>query len=282
MARKDLPKGKGWYIWVVTQTMGGSPAQIAAAAKSAGLGHVLWHIHDGYLDEKHVAGGADLTPFIAAMEAEGIESWAWGAVYRTTWSQGADRVIAAFKNHPQLKGYVIDAEAPFKGAYAEATALMNKLRYNLPSTPIGLSSYRFPNYHPTLPWSEFRSQCDFDMPQVYWELDYRDDAGELQLESSMKIFSTMDPKLPYIPTGPAYKVGDWKTTSAQVLSLLDAARSKGLSAVNFWVWYQSMRDLPSVYNTIMEYKWSVDPGTDPEYSDADKLEKLWDAHPELH
>lgn len=25
MARNRLPKGKGWYIWVITQTMKGDP-----------------------------------------------------------------------------------------------------------------------------------------------------------------------------------------------------------------------------------------------------------------
>jgi hypothetical protein len=281
MSRTRLPKGKGWFIWVITQTMGGNPAAIAAAAKAAGVGHVFWHIHDGYLPETRVPGGADLTPFIAAMKAVGIESWGWGAVYRSTWSQGADRAIEAMRKHPDLVGYILDAEAPIKNAHAEATALMKKLRYYLPSMPIGLSSYRFPKYHPELPWTEFRSQCDFDIPQVYWEQNNSDTAGSQQLQASYNEFQNMVPKLPFVPTGAAYKAGGWQPTSKQVKGFLDQARKMNLPGANCWVWYHTQLYLPDVYNTIMNYQWDVTP-EQPDLTLEEKVNWLWDHHPELH
>lgn len=36
MARNRLPKGKGWFIWVITQTMKGDPQALAQAARNAG------------------------------------------------------------------------------------------------------------------------------------------------------------------------------------------------------------------------------------------------------
>jgi len=286
MARDRLPKGKGWYIWVITQTMAGNPILLAQTAKEHGIQHLLFHIHDGYLGETKVLGGTDLTPFIKAAHAAGIECWGWGAVYKTTWSQGADRVIEAFNKHPELIGYVIDGEYPFKYAPNEAIALMKKLRYFLPNIPIGLSSYRFPGVHPEFPWKEFRQNCDFDMPQVYWEQDFRADAGERQLQTSYTEFTTsMIPKLPYIPTGPIYKVNSWQSTREQILGFVERSKNLSLSGVNMWVWYQAMRDLPIVYNAYMNYVW---PGADipapppSQISLEEKVDKLWSAHPELH
>jgi hypothetical protein len=36
MARNRKPKGKGWFIWVITQTMKGDPQALAQAARNAG------------------------------------------------------------------------------------------------------------------------------------------------------------------------------------------------------------------------------------------------------
>lgn len=257
MDRKTLPIGKGWFIWQVLLTMGGDPEAIARVAYENGIEHLYFHIHSGSYNETRVSGGADLTPYIQAAVARGIQVWGWGAVWKDWWSQGCDRVIEAMKKHPELTGYILDAEAPIKNAPLEAAAIMRKLRGYLPTMPIGLSSYRFPRYHPELPWYEFRSQCDFDIPQVYWEQNTDPDGGGSQLEFSYNEFATMEPKLPYVATGCAYKVDDWRPTPDQVKSFLDKALELKLSGVDFWVWYQTQRDLPSVYELINNYKWET-------------------------
>jgi hypothetical protein len=252
--RKRLPKGNGWFIWVISETMDGDPVEIAKFAKDNGFGHLLFHIHNGYQNELQVLGGADLTPFIQEANKLGIECWAWGAVYGLSWSAGADNVISAFRKYPELVGYIIDAEAGFKGYYAEAVNLMRKLRANLPNIPMGLSSYRYPTLHQTLPWKEFREQCDFDMPQVYWEQDFRDNAGSEQLSNSYADFQRMTPKLPYIPTGTAYKVGSWSSTAKQVEGFINRAKELKCYGINFWVWYQSQKYLPATFETIRKDK----------------------------
>lgn len=283
MARNRLPKGKGWFIWVVSQTMGGNPVALAAAAKQAGVGHLMFHIHSGYLNELQVSGGMDLTPFIAAANAQGIECWGWGAVFKSTWSQGCDRVIEAKKKHPTLVGYILDAEAPIKGAYNEAAAIMNKLRYFLPDMPIGLSSYRYPSLHPTLPWKEFRAKCDFDMPQVYWEKCLSDTCGTVQLLGSYNEFKAMDIKLPFAATAPAYKVDAWQPTVKQIDGFFATAEHLNLAAVNFWVWYQAQRDLNALYNYIQTYQFGEpDVPEPPPLTLEEKVNRLWNAHPELH
>ncbi|PKO09980.1 MAG: hypothetical protein CVU40_07120 [Chloroflexi bacterium HGW-Chloroflexi-2] len=88
------------------------------------------------------------------------------------------------------------------------------------------------------------------MPQVYWEQDFRDEAGELQLEISYNQFSALSPQLSYFPTGPAYKVGKWKTSPEQVRRFILKSKELGFEGCNFWVWYQTERDLPEVFEVI--------------------------------
>ena len=284
MARNRLPRGKGWFIWILKDTVNGDPKALAYNAKQAGVGHLVFHIHNGYQSELQVSGGMDLTNHIREAEALGIECWGWGAVYKSTWSQGADRVIEAFKKYPTLVGYLLDAEAPIKGAPAEATALMKKLRTYLPNIPIGLSSYRYPRYHPDLPWKEFRSQCDFDIPQVYWEQCFGDTCGSVQLKGSYTEFQGMLPKLPYCATAPAYKVNSWFVSSTQIQGFFAEAKTLGITAVNFWVWYHTELNLPVLFKYIQAYPYGdvvIPPPPDP-LTLEEKVDKLWEIHPEIH
>lgn len=283
MARNRLPKGKGWFIWVLKNTLNGDPKALAYNAKQAGVGHLVFHIHDGYLSETRVNGGMDLTNHIREAEALGIECWGWGAVYKSTWSQGADRVIEAFRKYPSLVGYLLDAEAPIKGAYAEAMAIMNKLRYHLPDIPIGLSSYRYPKYHPELPWKEFRAKCDFDIPQVYWEQCFGDTCGAVQLKSSYAEFQNMTPKLPYCATAPAYKTTGWAVSQKQLEGFFIQAKNLGITSVNLWVWWQAQAYLPSIFDYVQKYIFGdqpIPPVVEPTMEE--KVDRLWKVHPELH
>ena len=284
MARNRLPKGKGWFIWVLKETMKGDPVALAAAAKAAGVGHLIFHIHNGYVNDLQVSGGMDLTRHIAEAESRGIECWGWGAVYRSTWSQGADRVIEAKKKYPTLVGYILDAEAQIKGSPAEAQSLMNKLRKYLPDMPIGLCSYRFPSLHPELPWKIFRDQCDFDMPQVYWEQCFSDTCGSFQLKSSHAEFQKLLPRLPFCATGSAYKINSWATTPQQIRGFLEEAKRLGLHGVNFWVWYQTQFNLPLLFDYIQQYPYGdvVIPPPPPPLTMEQKVDVLWNWYDESH
>jgi hypothetical protein len=256
--RNRLPKGKGFFIWGIKTTEGGDPQKLAQEAKRLGLGHVFLHIHDGYLGEENVFYGADLTPYIKALNDVGVECWGWGAVYKTTWLSGAKRAIEAFKKHPELIGYGLDAEAPIKGAPTEAENIMKTIRAEMPDIPIGLSSYRFPDLHGDLPFAVFRKYCDFDMPQVYWE---QSTLAKMNLVSSYEQYQRMSPKLPYFPTGPIYKVNNWAPTVAQIQEFLNTCKEFGFEGVNFWVWFQAKRDLPALYEFFGQYKYGEESPT---------------------
>ena len=65
-----------------------------------------------------------------------------------------------------VDGFVVNAEHEFKqpNKAGAASRFMNNLRSNLGSMPIALSSYRFPSYHASFPFTNFLERCDYNMP----------------------------------------------------------------------------------------------------------------------
>lgn len=253
-------QGKGFFIWKIPATEGGSPEGIAAAAQSAGLTHVLIKIADGtYSYNVDRPTGNDLVgPVAAALKTRNIQVWGWHYVY------GDDPVGEARKGIQRvqalnLQGYAIDAEEEYKqrGKAAAARRYMSELRSALPDLPIALSSYRFPSYHPEFPWREFLESCTLNMPQVYWVGAHN--AGS-QLTRCVREFKQMNPYRPIIPTGPACKEGGWAPYDTDLIEFMNTARSLDLPAANFWDWEESRRDTSNLWNTIANYSW---PGTPP-------------------
>jgi len=174
----------------------------------------------------------------------------WHYVYGGLPATEASLAIQRVKQYG-LDCYVIDAEGEYKGRRSQASTFMAVLRAGLPDVSIGLSSYRFPSLHPELPWVEFRGKCDFDMPQVYWMLAHN--AGE-QLRRSLAEIGQMTPRLPYIPTGAAFREHGWQPTVAEVVEFMNVATQElGLGAYNFWEWQQARSILPDVWDAIAEY-----------------------------
>lgn len=264
--------GKGFFIWQIPATEGGSPEGIAAAAQAAGLTHVLIKIADGtYNYNVDRLSGKDLVgPVVSAVRSRHIQAWGWHYVYGDDPVGEARKAIERVKSF-NLEGYVIDAEEEYKksGKAAAARTFMAELNRGLPDIPIALSSYRFPSYHPNFPWREFLESCTLNMPQVYWVSAHN--AGS-QLTRCVREFKQMTPYRPIIPTGPACKEAGWAPTERDILEFLDTARSLDLSAANFWDWQESRRDTPNLWSVIANYVW---PGTTPQ--PVDLLQQLVDA-----
>jgi hypothetical protein len=129
---------------------------------------------------------------------------------------------------------------------------MQRLREGLPNTPVALSSYRYPSYHPQLPWREFLEGCDFNMPQVYWK--FSKNPGE-QLARCVREFQSVTPYRPIIPTGAAFKEHGWAPDPAEVLEFFEAARKLNLPAANLYSWDSCRANLPDVWKTSAEYEW---------------------------
>ncbi len=250
-------RGKGFYIWQIARCENGDPLKIADEAVNAGLTHVLVKIADGgSAYNVNLTTGEDLVPpVVFALQQRGIQVWGWHYVYGYDPVAEANIAIQRIQT-TGVTGYVIDAEAQYKepGKDVAAQLFMDLLRQALPVFPIALSSYRFPTYHPTLPWEEFLEKCDYNMPQVYWEQAHN---PAEQLIRSVNEFLAMVPFRPIIPTGSAYMRGDWQPTSAEIIEFLDTARNLNLSAANFWEWGHTRLYLPDLWYTIAGYDWPL-------------------------
>ncbi len=258
--------GKGMYLWKIYLCEGGNVDTIANLAQQAGLSHVLIKIADGTnIYNYDWTNHRDLVPpLVSALRARGIQPWGWHYIYGRD-PAGEATVAAQRIRQLGLDGYVIDAEMEFEasGMANAARTFMITLRNQMPSgVPIGLSSFRFPSYHPAFPWNEFLSRCDFNMPQVYWVTAHN---PADQLIRSVREFRAMFPNQPIAATGSAYKYGTWVPSASEIRTFMATAVNLGLLAANFWEWHLTRDTLDSsIWNAIAAFSWPASPQPQPQ------------------
>ncbi len=242
-------EGKGLFIWKVHNCEGGDPTAILNRARAAGLTHVLIKVADGPR-----AYNVDLAaPLVEALKGAGIKAWGWQFVYGDEPFGEADIAVHRIRTLG-LDGFAINAETAYKGKHAAASAYMDSLASRV-DVPLALSSFRYPTYHATFPWTEFLSRCDLNMPQVYW---VQATNPAQQLDRSVAQFQNVYPVRPIVPTGAAYAEYGWRPTAAQVREFLAHAREIGLSAANFWSWdYAGSSAGRDLWDAIAAFDWPV-------------------------
>jgi len=253
--------GKGFYIWQIPRCDNGDPAAIAARAKAARLSHVLIKIADGpawpynYDFDRKV----DLIPPVAAaLKNIGVEVWGWHYVLGDDPINEAKLAVQRMKALG-LDGYAIDAEGEYR-TLKKATAAqryMDELRAGLGNIPIALSTYRFPKYHLDFPFDSFMKQCDYAMPQVYFQ-DAHNPAE--QLERSVDQYMALKYARPVIPTAPAYSSPTWRPTPEELQAFFQKAKDLKLSAANAWSWdYSTQKDYLDLWHAIADFQWEATP-----------------------
>jgi hypothetical protein len=250
-------QGKGYFIWQIPNCEGGSPNNIATLAQDAQFTHVLVKIADTKYSY-NIYNGVDMVPpLVQALRAKNIQVWGWHYVKGDDPIAEADKAIERVQQF-NLDGYVIDAETEYKepGKATAATKFMNRLRAGLPDTTVALSSYRYPSYHPQLPWREFLEKCDLNMPQVYWLFAHN---SSDQLTRCVREFQALTPYRPVVPVGAAFREYNWEPTAGEVQEFLQTSQSLNLNAANFYSWDSSRTYLVEVWNTIHDYPWGATP-----------------------
>lgn len=251
-------QGKGFFIWKVPDCENGDSQAIANVAKQANFSHVLVKIADGTSSYNVTSSGIDLVPAVVqALHAQNIQVWGWHYIYGNDPVGEANKAIARLQQ-TGADGYVLDVEGEYKepGKDKAAVLFMDRMRAVFPNLPMALSSYRFPSYHPQVPWEEFLTKCDYNMPQVYWQ--YAHNPAD-QLIRSVREFQAMTPFRPIFPTGSAYQVSGWAPTPGEVTEFLQTTQSLNLSGANFWEWANTRRNLPAVWDAIADYPWAATP-----------------------
>src|SRR3954462_8460663 len=152
-ARGALPAafaGGGMWIWERPKSEGGDAAAIAARAHAAGISTVFVKSSDGATSRWAQFN----TVLVQNLHAYGLRACAWQYVYGSDpageAALGADAVAAG------ADCLVIDAEKEYEGRYAQAQTYMADLRAAVgPAYPVGLTSFPYVDYHPSLPYSVF-------------------------------------------------------------------------------------------------------------------------------
>ncbi|MCS7248383.1 MAG: nuclear transport factor 2 family protein [Anaerolineales bacterium] len=248
-------QGKGYFIWKIWTCEGGDVNAIAGLAQKANLTYVLVKVADGTQSYNFINNVDLVPPLVDALRQKGILVWGWHYLYGNEPVSEADRAIQRI-GQLDLDGYALDVEREFKqpGKDTAARTFMRRLRSAYPSLPIALCSYRYPSYHPQVPWREFLEQCDYNMPQVYWERAHN---PADQLRRSVMEFQALSPFRPVLPVGSAYRSGDWAPSPSEVLDFLLTAQALGLSAVSFWEWSNTRKHLPQVWQMVHDYPWAL-------------------------
>lgn len=248
--------GKGFFLWKIPSCEKGDPESIAQAAEDAGLSHVLIKIANStktynYIEEDD----KDLVPsVVVALRKRGIQSWGWQYVYGDLpvqeAKQAVNRVIGL-----GLDGFVVNAEIEYKESRKEKAAVkyMEKIRASLPNLPIALSTFRYPTYHPSFPYEEFLTYCDYTMPQVYW-MGGRNPGS--QLHRSFKEYQAIVPSREMIPTGYAFAEHGFDPPSeVEVEEFMNTARMLKMPGINFWSWDYCRLKLPKIWQKISQFEW---------------------------
>ncbi len=269
-------RGKGMFIWKIRRCEGGDPEAIARVAAAAGLTHVLVKIADGIYNYNVVNGRDLVPPLVQALRRRGIQVWGWHYVYGNDPVGEANRAIQRARQL-QLDGYVINAEGHYKGKYEQARIFVQRIKGKM-GMPIGLSSYRYPSYHPTFPWREFMPHMDYVMPQVYWLLAHN--PGR-QLRASLYELRKYNASAIYVPTGSMYPAYGWRPTASDIREFMQTAIDLGLPAANFYEWYQARTYLLDLWNVLADFAWpgapSPAPPPPPPKDVVDRLLDGWNA-----
>jgi hypothetical protein len=249
--------GNSLFIWKVKDCTGGHTStsdegfdHIIRVANMIGANYIPIKVADGgqVYNQLPLANGlydpyAILDGLFEAFSKAGLRKVGWQYIYGTD-PLAEVKVAIRLISRYGLEGYVLDPESEYKGRGASASIFMRELRKVFPDLPVALCSFRYPSYHPTFPWSEFlafldKGRGDAHMPQVYWEADWRDEAGSTQLARSFSELTTLK-DLPVIPVAPCYGnrygLRYWEATRIQLQGYLQKAKELGCPGVSYWVW----------------------------------------------
>lgn len=225
----------GKYIW--TWVIGDVDRDINLII-NGGFSGVMVKVADGVYsyNKNHFK----LPEYVRRLQSAGLQVWGWHWLYLRDPASEAFRAVERVQSLG-LNGYIMDAEADTFGRFNMAEKFMEYLRAGLPSgVPVALSSYRYPDYQPALPWKEFLSRADWNFPQVYFEGAHN--PGQ-QIEDSFDRTREMERKkgldpTPYVPVGPAYSnppgAPGWAPTAEDLREFANKAEEMGFPAVMFY------------------------------------------------
>jgi hypothetical protein len=219
--------GNGMWIWYLSKSQGGDPAAIAAQARAHGVGTVYVKSADGVNVWSQFSSAA-----VTALKATGLRVCAWQFVYGS--DPAGEAQAGAVAAHDGADCFVIDAEGAYEGKYAQAQTYMTTLRSLVgASFPIGLTSFPYVDFHPSLPYSVFMApgNATFNLPQDYWKT-----IGD-PVQTSLA--HTYEWNAPY--AGRIYPLGQTYDSPAasDVVRFRQLSAAWGARGVSWWDWQET-------------------------------------------
>jgi len=283
----NTPQGKCIFLWQPRSVEGGSVVDTVCAALDMGLRMVNLKVGSGVY--KYPFQGYDLRPLVLAFNSAGILVYGWHYVYGSNSPKAEANIAEQQVSYLELDGYEIDAESHYKNyPDSQAEELMGRMKAitTRADIPLGLTTYRYPNYHRELPWQGFLKYADYWVPQVYWQPPPSDPI--IELNRSVEQWVAMAgkygyPVKPFVPAGRVYIGDGYPTpgpTANEITRFLSACKSSH-PAATFWSFDNLYTHAGGAarMQAIQDFKWDT---VSPPLTDKEKLDKLWAAHPELH
>jgi peptidoglycan hydrolase-like protein with peptidoglycan-binding domain len=154
---------------------------------------------------------------------------AWQFVYGTHPATEAARGAEAVADGADC--LVIDAESAYEGKYAQAQQYVGALRASVGDAyPVGLTSFPYVDYHPSLPYSVFLGPggAQFNLPQAYW----KDIGGGVDAVVDHTYRYNRPYGRPVMPLGQLYD----NPSSADVARFRALTAAAGSTGVSWWDW----------------------------------------------
>ncbi|MFY9488461.1 MAG: peptidoglycan-binding domain-containing protein [Solirubrobacterales bacterium] len=155
---------QGMWVWYIKQAEQGSVDKIIARAKRYKVKTLFVKSADGssYWPQFELSVGR--------LKAAGLRVCAWQYVYGRDPEVEAD--LAAKAAGLGADCLVINAETEYKNKYTAAQTYISRLRSLVGADfPVGLTSFAYPDYHSTFPYSVFLGPggAQWNLPQMYFK-----------------------------------------------------------------------------------------------------------------
>jgi hypothetical protein len=258
--------GQGMWIWYVSQSSGGEPAAIAERAHQSGITTVFIKSSDGSSNY-----WSQFSPtLVAELHARGLKVCAWQYVYGA--SPVGEANLGARAAASGADCLVIDAEAEYEGRYGAAQTYITNLRAKIgPAYPLGLASFPYVSYHPSLPYSVFLGPngAQYNAPQMYWKaIGVSVDTVYANTYIGNRVYGR-----PMFPLGQTYE----GVSSSDLVRFREEAVLYGATGWSFWDWQETRANGWSALATPLAPLQSVTPNASyPELAKGAKGDQvLW-------
>lgn len=269
--------GKGAFLWKLDRCL---PVDaIVDQCARANLSHLIIKVADG--DSAYAPNAPYLPsllerlrqrlPNLAVLGYQYLYSGCWfdrassSYLYNPNWSTPGNEAatIARLFSALALDGIVLDVEGEFEhyNPATRATSYAAALRPLIPAhTPIALSTFRYVDVHPDLPWRTFAALCTHAMPQVYWMGESSDTAGAANLNKSLaqyqRLYTSFNLPLAFVPTGAAFHESGWGATPKQFEIFCERAAALDLSSVNLWEYWFAAVEKPEFWEVYSKFEFA--------------------------